>query len=117
MDSKEKNEKKKIIGKKIDLGNGRFKDEEIDILHDLATNPEKYNGKTKLIKNEFTGWSSEGKYKRKEETTFILKGDNKGVRIEEKYQYHDDDGMSGKRDVEYKLGREILSLFNKFFKD
>jgi len=117
MDRKEKNEKKRAISKKIDLGSGRYKDDEVDTLHELATNHEKYNGKTKSIKNKFTDWSSDGKYTREEETTYTIKGDDEGVRIEKKYQYHDDDGQSGESETTYDKGRDIINLFKSLFND
>ena len=48
MNRKEKNEKKRIISEYIDLGNGRYKDSEVDSLHELATEPDKYNGKSEM---------------------------------------------------------------------
>ena len=82
MNRKEKSEKKRIISEYIDLGNGRYKDSEVDSLHELATEPDKYNGKSKTIRNKFDGVSSDGKYTREEETTYTLRGDKEGVRIE-----------------------------------
>lgn len=117
MDRKEKNEKKEIISDYIDLGNGRYKDYEVDTLHELATNREKYNGQSKTLKNKLNGWSSDGKYSREEETTYTFKGDDEGVRIEEKYQYLDDDGQSDTIDKVHNKGRDVLKLFNSFFGD
>jgi hypothetical protein len=116
MDRKEKNEKKRIISENINLGSGRYKDDEVDTLYELTTNHEKYNGQTKPIKNKFTDWSSDGKYTREEETTYTFKGDDEGVRIEKKYQYHDDDGQSDETNTVYNSGRDILNLFKSFFK-
>lgn len=116
MDKKEKNEKKRVISEHIDLKNGRFKDDEVDTLHELATKREKYNGQTKTIKHKFDGWSSDGKYTREEETTYTFKGDDEGVRIEEKYHYHDDDGQKGESNTVHNTGRDILNLVKSFFK-
>ena len=117
MDRKEKNEKKRIISEHIDLGKGRYKDDEVDALHELTTNREKYNGQTKTVKHRLVGWSSDGKYTREEETTYTFKGDDEGVRIEEKYQYHDDDGQRGASDRVHNTGRDILNLFKSFLSD
>ena len=117
MKKKKKNEKKRIISEYIDLGNGRYKDSEVDSLHELATEPDKYNGKSKTIRNKFDGVSSDGKYTREEETTYTLRGDKEGVRIEKKYQYHDDDGQTGENETVYNTGRDILNLFKSFLND
>lgn len=117
MDKKEKNEKKRIISEHIDLGNGRYKDDEVNILHELATNREKYNGHTKTIKDKYVGWSSDGKYTREKETTYTFIGDDEGVRIEEKYQSHDDDGQRDASDRVHNNGREILNLYKSHFND
>lgn len=117
MDRKEKNEKKSVISEHIDLGNGRYKDDEIDTLYKFSTNREKYNGQTKTIKHKFDSWSSDGKYTREEETTYTFKADDEGIRIEEKYQYHDDDGQRGSTDRVHNTGRDILNLFKSFLGD
>ena len=117
MNRKEKSEKKRIISEYIDLGNGRYKDSEVDSLHELATEPDKYNGKSKTIRNKFDGVSSDGMYTREEETTYTLRGDKEGVRIEKKYQYHDDDGQRGENETVYNTGRDILNLFKSFLND
>lgn len=66
MDRKEKSYKKSKISEHIDLGNSRYRYDEVDTLHELATNREKYNGQTKTVKHRFDGWSSDGKYTREE---------------------------------------------------
>ena len=113
MDRKEKKEKKNYISKSIDLANGRYKDEEVNFLYKLAKNRSEYDGKAKTHKHSFTDWSSDGKYTRNEETTYTIRGDEKGVRIEEHYQYHDDDGQSGSCDRIFNTGREILNIIGK----
>jgi hypothetical protein len=117
MNRKEKSEKKRVISEHIDLGNGRFKDGEVDSLHELATNREKYNGQSKTIRRKFDSFSSDGKYTREEETTYTFRGDDEGVRIEEKYQYHDDDGQTGGSETVHNTGRNILNLFKSFLND
>jgi hypothetical protein len=115
MDRKAKIEKKTVIGKSIDLGNGRYKDNEIDQLYDFTTNKEVHNGRSKTVKNEFTSFSSDGKYSRKEQTTYTMKNDDKGFRIEENYSYKDDDGQSGNYDSEHINARDILNIFKAIF--
>ncbi|GHS89293.1 hypothetical protein AGMMS49957_12270 [Synergistales bacterium] len=112
-----KKEKKKIISEHIDLAKGRFKDDEVDTLYDLTTNQQKYSGQSKSVKNKFTSWSSDGKYTREEETTYTLKGDDDGVRIEENYKYHDDDGQREEHDTVHNTGRDIINLLKTIFDD
>ncbi len=115
MDRKEKLAKKDYISGAVDLSNGRFKDKEVELLYDLVENRGTYNGTTKSYKHSFDGWSSDGKYTRNEETTYTLRSDESGIRIEEHYQYHDDDGQSGSNDRDYRTGRDILNILGKLF--
>lgn len=117
MNKKEKEEKKRIISRNVNLENGRYKDEEIDELYELVTNFEEHNGLTKSIKNEYTGWSSDGKYTREEETAFTIKEDSGVIQIEEVYKYHDDDGQSGSRKLVHNSGRDIITVLKSIFKD
>lgn len=117
MDRKQKNQMKSIISEFIDLGNGRYKDDEVDQLHDLVNNIDDYADTSRTYKNSFTDWSSDGKYRRDEETTYTLRNNNDRITIEEDYRYQDDDGQSGGFQRTYETGREILNLFGKIFKD
>ncbi len=110
MDRKEKQEKKQNISQYVDLANGRYTDDEIDRLIDLVNNRNKYNGKSKTIKNSYDSWSSDGKYTRDEETTYIFQNKPDGICIKEDYQFFDDDGHSGKTETEHRSAREILKL-------
>ena len=116
MDRKEKQAKKSFISEAIDLANGRYKDEEVDSLYDLVENRSNYDGTTRTYKHSFDSWCSDGKYTRDEETTYTFRGDESGVRIEEHYQYHDDDGQYGSSDRVYSTGRDILNVLGKVFK-
>ena len=115
MDKKDKRAKKSFISEFIDLGNGRYKDEEVDTLYDLAKNREKYDGQSRTLKGSYTSWSSDGKYTRDSETTYTLRGKEDRVRIEENYSYQDDDGQSGSFNRVYSTAREILPLLSKLF--
>ena len=113
MDCKEKQEKKKIIGEAIDLANGKYKDDEVDSLLDLVEHRSKYDGITKTFKRSIDSWCSDGNFTRNEETTLTFRGDDTGIRIEEHYQFHDDDGQSGSSDKIHTTGRSILRLLSK----
>ena len=111
----DKKEKKRIISAVIDLANGRYKDKEVDTLYDLVKNRDDYNGTSRTYKRSFDGWSSDGKYTREEETTYTVRSDEEGVRIEQHYEYRDDDGQTGSRDQIFDTGREILNALGKIF--
>lgn len=116
MDKKEKSDKKNVIGSVIDLSNGRYKDAEIDTLYDIATNRDKYDGRTETYRHSETGWYSGGKYIRNEETTYTFRSDERGVPVEEHHEEHDDDGEHWEYDRDYTTGREILGVIGKVFR-
>ena len=113
MNRKEKQMKRTRIGESLDLENAHLSDEETDLLYDIATNPEEYNGKSETEEGSYRDWGSDGYYTRKEKTTYNLYSDEEGVRIEEDYEYEDDDGQSGSSSVIYKSARGILKLISK----
>lgn len=113
MDRQEKQSKKNIIGEFIDLANGRFKDEEVDTLYDIVKNRSEYDGMAKTYKDSYSSWCSDGKFTRDEETTYTFFSDDNGVRIEEQYMYHDDDGQSGSSKIFHCTARAILNVFRK----
>lgn len=110
-----KKEKKGIISKCLDLTNGRFKDEEVDTMFDIVSNPERYDGMTRTKRNVFTDWSSDGKYTREEETTFTIHADGDEVCIDEEYNYHDDDGQEGGYSRLHDNGRDFINTFKSIF--
>ncbi len=112
----DRKEKRKIVGGSIDISKNRFKEEELDRLLGLVLNPKENDGLTKTIRKTKTDFSHDGKYTRDIERTFTLRSDNHGVRVEEHYEHHDDDGGSAKEDHVYTKGREILNLLHYFKK-
>lgn len=114
MNRKEKQMKRMRIGESLDLDNAHLSDEETDLLYDIATNPDEYNGRSETKRRKFHDSSSDGPYTRNEETTFNLFSDEDGVRIEENYAYKDDDGQSGSSSTVHKSARGILKLISKF---
>ena len=115
MNKKEKKEKKAIISEAIDLGNGRYKDEEVDTLLKLVNNRDEYSGKSRTHEKSEDGWYSGGKYTRNKETTYTFQSDEDGIRIDEHYEYHDDDGDSGGYDTSHRTGRAILNVLDMLF--
>ena len=115
MNKKEKAEKKEVIGRSIDLGNGRFKDDEVNSLYNLVENIDSYNGKSYSSHSQSTGWCSDGKYTRDMTTTTGIVSDEDGIRVEVRRDYHDDDGTSGSFTNTFKTAREILGFMGFLF--
>lgn len=110
-----KKEKKQIISKSIDLANGKYKDEEVDRLYDMVTNPDSYIGKSKTMNRSSSGFSSDGKYSREEKRTYTINKENGKISVDFDYEYHDDDGDSGNYSSSFSTGREILSILRDVF--
>ena len=109
MNPNDKKAKKDYISTHIDTSKARLKDDEVDFLCEFIDGyDEKYKGRTHTHKSSYDGWSSDGKYTRKEETTYTF-GDDIG--IHEEYRYHDDDDQSGSRSRDIKDARGILNWF------
>lgn len=98
------------------MGNSRLKEKEINALYDIVENPGKYDGAKRTIKQTKTDYSSDGKYTRKIEQTYTLRSDRDGVRIEEHYQHHDDDGDSYESDTVHDGARDLVGLLDTIFK-
>lgn len=103
---------KSVIFEKLDLENGHYTDYEVEKMYDMVNNPQNYEGRSTVITNSFDDWCSDGRYHRDEETIYILHSDENGIRIDERYQYKDDDGQHGESTNTYDNGREFI---NKFF--
>jgi len=115
MDKREKQNKRSIIAAVLDLAGARLKDSEVNTLFNIVSTPENYDGKTRTIEKSFTSWFSDGKYRRKESTTYTILADDSGLRIEEDYAYHDDDGQRGGSKVIHTSARAILRLLSSIF--
>ncbi len=115
MDKKEKQRKRGIIAQALDLAGAHLKDNEVDTLFDIVSDPESYDGKSRTVKKKSTSWCSDGKYTREEETTYTLFSDGDGVRIEKDYRYHDDDGQSDGDISTLTTARGILGILNDIF--
>ena len=109
MTRKDKTEMRQIIEQKIALGNSRFQEADLLLLFDIVTNICSYSRKTKTIKSQHTGWSSEGKYTRTEVNTYSIHDGNK-ITARCDYSFHDDDGESGKSVHIYDLPRDIIKI-------
>lgn len=116
MDRKEKQAKKSVIGKSIDLANGRYKDDEVDRLYDLVSRRNEYAGASRSYRSSYDDWCSEGRYTRHTEETYTFVCDDGSVRIDRDTHYWDDDGSgSGDYHESYDTGRSILRVLDKLF--
>lgn len=105
-----RNEKKQLrdkIGEHLDVSGTRMTDEEAASLGEFVDNYDKeYRGHTETQTTSHTGWSSDGKYTRKETFTETFT-DDMALRYDSSYQ--DDDGQSGTSSTETKDARSILN--------
>ena len=115
MDRQEKNIRKAKLREYVDLGNGRFKDHEVEELEALVANRDDLNGTTKTYRSSYRTFDSEDTYRVEEKDTYTFCSDNKGIHIKQDFEKHWDDG---KNDVEHKVydtARDILRLMPKLF--
>jgi len=115
MNKKEKQSKRSMIAAALNLVGSHLKDSEVNTLFDIVSTPENYDGTSKTVEKSYTSWCSDGKYTRKESTIYTLFSDDDGVRIEEDYIYHDDDGQRGGNKVIHTSARAILRLLSDVF--
>jgi hypothetical protein len=107
MDRNEKKRLRDSIGEHLDISKTRLTDEEANVLGDFIDNYDStYKGKTDTRSRTYDGWSSDGKYTRRESRTETFTDD---IGIREEYEYHDDDGQTGHHTKEIKDARGILN--------
>lgn len=115
MTKKEKQEKRAAIGDVMDIGNSRFKDDDVETLYDIASNRDDYSGQSQTVNRSFTDWCSDGKYTRDEADTYTFESDSDGIHINHHYECHDDDGYSRNWDVAVTSARDILNIAKDIF--
>ncbi|MPY12095.1 hypothetical protein [Arthrobacter bussei] len=109
MDRNEKKRLRERIGEKIDVSGTRMSDDEATFLAGVIDKyDEQYRGDSSTKTSSFTGSSSEGKYTRTETWTHTFTDE---VGIRQDYEYHDDDGQTGKDSKVIKDARGILNWF------
>ena len=102
----DRNEKKKLrekISEFLDLEHTRLSDDDASLLSDFVDNYDDYRGSSHTRTSSYDGFSSDGKFTRKETTTETFL-DSPGVRVD--YSFTDDDGMTGESSHEIRDGRE-----------
>ena len=76
MNRNDKKAKRDYISTHIDTSKARLKDDEVDFLCEFIDEyDEKYKGQSRTHRSSYDGWSSDGKYTRKEETTYTFSDD------------------------------------------
>ncbi|GAA4297823.1 nuclear transport factor 2 (NTF2) superfamily protein [Actinomadura luteofluorescens] len=109
MDRHEKKRLRDYIGEHLDVSSTRLTDDEARFLRDfLDAYDETYRGRTETRTTRHVGWSSDGKYTRRETFTDTFTND---VGIRQDYEYKDDDGQSGTSTNMIKDARGILNWF------
>lgn len=109
MDRHEKKRLRDYIGEHLDVSSTRLTDDEATFLSDfLDEYDETYKGRTETRTTSRDGWSSDGKYTRRETFTYTFTDD---VGIRQDYEYQDDDGESGASTYVITDARGILNWF------
>ncbi|MEV4536246.1 hypothetical protein AB0J82_20875 [Asanoa sp. NPDC049518] len=107
MDRQEKKRLRDRIGEHLDVSGARLTDDEATRLATFVDEyDETYKGRTETRTRSRDGWSSDGKYRRRETITDTFTDD---VGIRREYEYQDDDGQSGGSSNEIRDARGILN--------
>ena len=117
MDIKERAAKRKRIGQDIDLTGSKLREAEVDALYDFVINIKSILGKTRTIKESYTGPSAGGKFTRIESDTYTISRDKLGIFIDRHHEDYDDDGdgINGVFDERISGARGILNTLRKVF--
>lgn len=115
MDRKEKNARKAKLCEYVNLGNGRFKDHEIEELESLVENRDDLDGTTKTYHSSYKSFDSEDTYHVNEEDTYTFHNGKDGIYIEQDFRRLWDDGQNDVSHVNHDTAREILNLTSKLF--
>lgn len=107
MDRQAKKRLREHIGEYLDVSGARLTDDEaIRLGKFIDEYDESYEGRTVTRTRSHDGWSSEGKYTRRETFTDTFTDD---VGLRQTYEYQDDDGQSGTSSNEIRDARGILN--------
>ena len=116
MDPKEKKERKTKLSEHINLGNGRFKDYEIEKLESLVDKREEFDGSSRTYRSSYKTFDSEDTYRVNETETFTFRNSDSGIRIDRDFQRDWDDGQKDEEHESFDTAREILNLASKIFR-
>lgn len=113
MDKKEKKSRKAKLSEHVNLGNGRFQDDEIRKLESLVEKRNELNGLTRTYRRSYKTFDSEDTYNVDEEDTFAWKNDNDRIFITRDIKKHWDDGQEDIQHESYNSARDILNNISK----
>lgn len=113
--SKRKKARKEKLSKHINLGNGRYKDHEIEELENIVKNRKKLDGASKTFKNSYKTFDSQDTYRVKERDTYTFKNDKSGIRIDRHHERDWDDGQKDRYHETTETGRDILNFMKRLF--
>ena len=116
MDRKEKNVRKAKLSEYVNLGNGRFKDNEIEELEHLVENRSSLNGTTKTYHSSYKTFDSDDTYRVEEADTYTFNSNAEGINITRDFKRHWDDGQNDVSHEVYNTARDILNIAKKLFK-
>ena len=116
MDRKEKNVRKAKLSEYVNLGNGHFKDHEIEELESLVENRNVLDGTTRTYRSSYKTFDSEDTYRVEEEDTYTFHGGDGGIHIKRDFRRHWDDGQDDVSHEVHDTARGILSLASRLFK-
>lgn len=116
MEPKEKKERKAKLNEYVNLGNGRFKDNEIETLEALVDQRESLDGKTRKHRSSYKIFDSEDTYRVEEQDTYTFRNDDSGIRIDRDFQRDWDDGQHDEEHESFDTARGILNVLSKLFK-
>ena len=116
MDPKEKKEREAKLSEYVNLGNGRFKDNEIETLESLVDQRESLDGKTRKHRFSYKTFDSEDTYRVEEQDTYTFRNDDSGIRIDRDFRRDWDDGQHDEEHESFDTARGILNVLSKLFK-
>ena len=112
----ERKEKKEYISEYIDLGNGRFSDDEIEKLYDLVENRDSYDGcSNRSVKYDEGVLSSDGRFKTTETITYTFMYDGRRIWIRETIHFVAEGEDPTEYSIDHETGREILRVIKNLF--
>ena len=115
MDKNEKNMKRSIISKAIDISKAHLKDSEVDMLYQIAIQPEKYDGTKKTHKIYRSDFDHDGSYEREIADSYTLRASQDRIGIDLHSETYDDGGLSSSGDRFFNTARDVLNILRDHF--
>ena len=97
------------------LGNGCFKDYEIEELESIVDNRNNLGGTSKTYPYSYKVFDSKDRYRVEEKDTYTFHGDDDGIYIERDFERDWGDVQKDVSHEVYDTARDILNLVSKLF--